>query len=88
MPPPDSIGKKVSGSARQIALVMELPVVLVGSIIIAGGLGYLLDRWLHTSPVFTLILGGVGFLAGIYQLLRALNREDKNNGDGKSNGGT
>jgi F0F1-type ATP synthase assembly protein I len=87
MPPPESIGKKVSGSARQLSLVLELPIVLVGSIFVVGGLGYLLDRWLHTSPAFTLILGGVGFLAGIYQLLRALNREDKNNGDGKSNGG-
>jgi ATP synthase protein I len=54
----------------------------VGGIIaynIAGGiiLGYLLDRWLNTSPwlsVTGLILGTVGAFAGLYRIMSKLNQ--------------
>jgi len=51
---------------------MELPFTLVGAILLAGGAGYLLDRWLHTKPLFMLILGGLGFVAGIREVIRRL----------------
>ena len=53
--------------------------MLVAAILVGGGLGYLVDRWLHTRPVFLIILGGLGFYAGVRDLLRRLG-----NGDGKS----
>jgi F0F1-type ATP synthase assembly protein I len=54
----------------------------VGGIIaynILGGiiLGYLLDRWLKTSPwlsVTGLILGTIGAFAGLYRIMSRLNR--------------
>ncbi len=58
---------------------MELPFVLFGAIAIGGLLGYFLDRWLHTKVLFTLILGGLGFYAGVRDVLRRLST----NGDGK-----
>jgi ATP synthase protein I len=54
------------------ALAMELPFTLVGAIGIAVAIGYFLDRWLHTKPVFTLILGVLGFVAGVREVIRRL----------------
>jgi F0F1-type ATP synthase assembly protein I len=77
--------KRPSGGATQVAMAMELPVILIATIAIAGGAGYLLDRWLHTSPLLTLILGFVGFGAGVWDLIRRLTRAEKT--DGGANGG-
>jgi ATP synthase protein I len=60
------------GFARQLANVMDLPFVLVGSVVIAAGLGYLLDKRLGTSPVLTLILGLLGFAGGMFEVIRRL----------------
>jgi F0F1-type ATP synthase assembly protein I len=49
---------------------------------IGGGIGYLLDERTHTSPLFALIFGVLGFAAGMLQLLRRLSKDTK--GDGGS----
>ena len=54
------------------AIAMELPFTFVGAILLAGGAGYLLDRWLHTKPIFTLVLGALGFIAGVREVIRRL----------------
>jgi len=51
---------------------MDLPFVLVGSIVIAAGLGYLLDGRLGTSPILTLIFGLLGFGGGMFEVIRRL----------------
>jgi F0F1-type ATP synthase assembly protein I len=63
--------------ARQLSEVLDLPFVLVGSIVIAAGAGYLADRWLRTYPALTLILGFLGFAGGIIQVLRRLTGKRK-----------
>lgn len=70
---------------RQFALVMELPFVIVGAVVTGGIFGFLLDRWLHTTPVLMLVLGGLGFYAGLRETLRRLDTSKKpmkKNGDG------
>ena len=62
--------KRPSSGATQVAMAMELPVILIATIGIAGGVGFLLDRWLHTSPLLTLILGFLGFGAGVWDVIR------------------
>jgi len=61
-------------------MVMELPFVMIAGVMIGGGAGYLLDRWLHTSPALTLILGGLGFAGGIWEIIKRLTREEKREG--------
>ena len=66
--------------ARQISDVIELPILLVASVAVGGGLGYLLDTWLGTLQVFALIFGGLGFAAGIRQLIQRLSKDTAENG--------
>jgi ATP synthase protein I len=72
--------RKDSSDSRQFGLALELPFLLVSAIVVGGAFGYFLDRWLGTKPVFLIILGGVGFYAGVRDLLRRLGKD----GDGSS----
>jgi ATP synthase protein I len=76
-PPNDGSG----GLVRQLANVLDLPFVLVGAVVIGAIVGYFVDRRFGTSPTFTLILGGLGFVAGIMEVLRRLT--GKQGGDGR-----
>jgi len=68
-PPGEHKAKKYAGN---VALAMELPFTIVGAVLLGALLGYFLDHWLHTKVVFTLLLGGVGFAAGLKEVLRRL----------------
>ena len=67
--------KRPAEGIRQLSDLMELPFLLVASVGIGGGAGYFLDKRFHTSPVFTLILGLLGFAAGMIQLVRRLSKD-------------
>ena len=67
-----------SSVSRQFGLALELPFVMVAAIVVGGVFGYFLDRWLGTKPVFLLILGALGFYAGVRDVLRRLGKS----GDG------
>ena len=54
-------------------LALEIPFTIVGAVLLGGLLGYFLDHWLHTKVVFMLILGGLGFAAGLKDALRRLS---------------
>ena len=62
--------QKVKKYANNTALALELPFTIVGAVVVGGLLGYFLDHWLHTKIAFTLILGILGFAAGIREVLR------------------
>jgi len=64
---------------------MELPFMIVGVVVTGGIFGFLLDRWLHTSPFLMLLLGGLGFYAALRETLRRLDtskKPRKKDGDG------
>jgi ATP synthase protein I len=65
----------VAGVARQLAMAMELPFVLFGSVVVGGLMGYGVDYWLHSRPFGLLIGGALGFAAGIRELLRRLTKD-------------
>jgi ATP synthase protein I len=69
---PESPKKRAKDAGNQVALAMELPFTFVGAIILAGAVGYFLDRWLHTGPWLMIVFGGLGFFAGVREVLRRL----------------
>jgi F0F1-type ATP synthase assembly protein I len=73
--PSPSPRKRSAEGARQLSDVMELPFLLVASVAIGGGAGYFLDKRLHVSPVFTLLLGLLGFCAGMFLLVQRLSKD-------------
>jgi len=54
----------------QSGLAMELPITIVGAILLGGFLGYLLDRWLHTPPWLMIVGGAFGFASSIFEIVR------------------
>jgi F0F1-type ATP synthase assembly protein I len=65
--------EKVKKYSTQTSLALELPFTIVGAVILGGALGYFLDHWLHTKMIFTIVLGGIGFYAGLREVLRRLD---------------
>jgi len=78
---PDQDNPKSKGGAadnaraasQQAGLALELPFTLVAAVMLGGAVGFFLDRWLHTKPVFMLVFGGLGFFAGVREILRRLS---------------
>lgn len=62
---------------RELAFTMELPFILVGGVLIGGAAGHWLDGKTGTSPLFTFLLGLIGFGAGIREVLRRIPKGDK-----------
>ena len=67
------VAEKAKDVSNQAAIAMELPFVLVSAVVVGGLLGYFLDRWLHTKPWLLLLFGGIGFYAGVRDVLRRLS---------------
>ena len=67
-----SAAREAGEFSRSYATAIELPFVLVGTILVGGAIGYFLDRWLHTKPVLMMIFGGIGFAAGLRDVLKRL----------------
>lgn len=65
------------GFTRDLALAMELPFIPIAAVMIAGGLGYLIDKRLGTLPAFTLVLGLLGFAAGLREIIRRVKSGTK-----------
>lgn len=42
-----------------------------------GVIGYFIDKYFHTTPVFLLLFIIMGFIAGILQVLKLIEREEK-----------
>jgi F0F1-type ATP synthase assembly protein I len=57
---------------RSLGLAFGLPFILVAWVVLGGGIGYLLDVWLHTTPWLMLVLGFLGFGGGVWDVLRRL----------------
>jgi len=70
--PTPTPAKKGSSAGSQLGMAIELPMVFVGTVVLGGGLGYFIDHWLHTKFIFMFVLGGMGFVAGLREILRRL----------------
>lgn len=67
MPEP---GRTPDPNVRLLGDVLSFGWVLPACLAAGGGLGWLVDRWLGSFPAATAILGLLGFLGALRQLLR------------------
>jgi ATP synthase protein I len=71
----------MSDGSEQSKLALTLTVVTLFSSNILGGIlvGYLLDRWLNTSPwmvIAGIVLGLTSAIIGLIRIMNRLNRSD------------
>jgi ATP synthase protein I len=85
MPDPDelrALGKRLDEVRRQkeprptappsaAGVAVRLMTELVVAVAVGVGLGWMLDRWLHTRPIFLVVMLVLGAAAGILNLMRA-----------------
>lgn len=64
-------GGGVSPSAAGIAF--RFATELAAALFVGAGLGWLLDHWLHTTPIFIVVMFILGAAAGIRNVMRAAN---------------
>jgi F0F1-type ATP synthase assembly protein I len=64
--------KSLQGAVRTADSAATASYTLIGAILLLGGMGFGLDRWLGTSP--WLLLGGLllGLIVGFYELAKAV----------------
>ena len=75
---------------RSLGMISSIGVCMVVSTVVGLAMGYYLDKWLATSPWFTLIFLVLGIISGfrnIYILTqRELKRQRQENGRDEENG--
>jgi F0F1-type ATP synthase assembly protein I len=79
--------KKSANLWAQVGLYTSLGFILPAAALVGSAGGWLLDRWLHTSPVLTVVLGFLGAAAGLTEVLRILGRAEKDADGNHSNSG-
>jgi len=82
-------GLKDSKLCAQIGFYSSLGLILPAGALVGYGIGWLVDRWLHTTPVAAIVLAFLGGAGGFLEVLRILTRAEKdadrdNSGTGAS----
>jgi ATP synthase protein I len=70
--PAEDRATTASGYAKGLRLSSEL----VAGVVVGAGLGLLIDHWLGSSPWGLIVLGMLGFAAGVLNVVRAVNAKD------------
>lgn len=78
-----SANTQATGSA--MGLGFRVASELVAGVLVGGGMGWALDRWLGTSPAFLIVMLLVGMVAGFWNVYRLAARPT--GGRGSRNGG-
>jgi ATP synthase protein I len=65
--------------------------ILPAAVVVGFGIGYALDKWLHTRPVLAIVMAFLGGAGGFIEVLRILIRTQNdaggNNHDGRPDAG-
>ncbi len=62
----------LSGGASSIGVGVRVGVELVSALVVAVAIGWLLDRWLHTLPLFLIVFIVLGGAAGVANVWRVI----------------
>ena len=77
---PGKINLPFAKYAKYLAVGLEIPSTIVGSIIV----GYLIDRWLATSPWVTIgatVLGFIGAVVRLTQYVKYFSSDGNDNNE-------
>lgn len=67
--------RRASGAAQSVGF--KIGAELVASVLVGAGLGYFLDQWLDTKPLFLVVMIVLGFasaLMNVYRILKGLDQ--------------
>ena len=67
----DGAGEDRATTASGFAKGIQLTSELVAGVLVGGGLGLLIDRWLGIAPWGLVVLTLLGFVAGVVNVMRA-----------------
>jgi len=70
------------GNTKVVGLAAGIGFAIVATLVVSIAVGILLDQWLDTSPIFTLIGVGVGLIGAGYQLYELVRVSDTNRTNG------
>jgi F0F1-type ATP synthase assembly protein I len=79
MPPP-KLGKEKGRTLRSLGALSAVGFSFVLAVVIGTALGYILDRWLGTSPWLFLLCFFLGLAAGmrtVFRTVAAISRQDE-----------
>ena len=75
-----------SGFIEYLALVSQVGLTMVGSILLCFGIGYLFDKWLRTKGILLVIFTILGIIGGgvtVYRQIMELPRKQEKRWEGK-----
>lgn len=64
-------GQKHEAGPGAASIAFRFATELGAALFVGGGLGWLLDHWLHTAPIFIVVMFVLGAAAGIRNVMRA-----------------
>src|SRR6516225_6758485 len=70
-PPESSSGQPPAADPSAIARGFRLSTEFVAGVVVGAAIGWLLDRWLGTSPWGMIVFLLLGFAAGVLNVMRA-----------------
>ena len=81
-------GGKQAELWAQIGFYTSLGFILPAAAVAGCGIGWLLDRWLHTRPILIVVMGLLGAAGGFIEVLSVLRRAEKNADANDGSGGS
>jgi len=71
--------KNIKGSnAASLGKALKISTELVAAVVVGSTIGFLLDSWFDTKPLFTICFFFIGVAAGISNVFKSAKRMHKN----------
>ncbi|WP_417685355.1 AtpZ/AtpI family protein [Roseibium sp.] len=67
----EAVAARSKGSTSGYAQAMKISSEFIAGILVGGGIGWVLDRWLETTPFGLIVFLLLGFAAGVLNVLRS-----------------